>query len=85
MSLTSLRGPIETHKGDGRHVLREEISFDNVEHLPRLTEDQNAVLRGGFDGESSFIGRSNWSTNAAVEENLAERENGGKWGRGGTV
>ena len=36
---------VQTHVGNGWHVLLEEICLNDIKHLLHLTEDQDAVLR----------------------------------------
>ena len=50
----------------------EEVVFDQVEHLLELTEDEDAMLRDGFDSRIVVRWRCSDST---VEEDLSSAQN----------
>ena len=83
MSFIWISPAVKAHVRYARHVLLEEIRFDNIDHLLQLAEDEYAVLREDSCGsifrlkELAFTrriyARSRSCTDATVEKDLSER------------
>lgn len=83
MTFARISLAVKPHICYGWHVLLEQISFDDVEHLLHLTENENAMLRKRSAGVRNCINQlalagvidtGGTPTDAAVSQELTARK-----------